>query len=51
MRTAKNVLSALVNEVEAQGCAIYDDCPSGKHLTPEAWALLKYNVEYLLDRL
>jgi len=49
--SAKNVLSALVNEVEAQGCAIYDDCPSGKHLTPEAWALLKYNVEYLLDRL
>jgi len=49
--SAKNVLSAFVNEVEAQGCESYENCPAGKHLTPEAWALLKYNVEYLLDRL
>ncbi|HLE09386.1 MAG TPA: hypothetical protein VI914_07135, partial [Thermodesulfobacteriota bacterium] len=49
--SAKNILSAFINEVEAQGCATYNDCPAGKHLTPEAWALLKYNIEYLLERL
>ncbi len=40
--TAKNMLNAFVNEVEAQ---------NGKHLTSEAYALLKYNAEYLIDRL
>ncbi|MBI5559914.1 MAG: hypothetical protein HY883_01390, partial [Deltaproteobacteria bacterium] len=49
--SAKNILSAFINEVEAQGCATYENCPEGKHLTPEAWALLKYNVEYLMERL
>ena len=39
---AKNMLNAFVNEVEAQ---------NGKHLTSEAYALLKYNAEYLIDRL
>ena len=39
------------NEVEAQGCESYDDCPKGKHLLPEAHALLKYNAQYLADNL
>lgn len=39
---ARNMLNAFVNEVEAQ---------NGKHLTSEAYALLKYNAEYLIDRL
>lgn len=50
-KTAKNILNALINEVEAQGCETYDDCPKGKHLTPEAYALLKYNILYLIERL
>lgn len=48
---AKNILNAFINEVEAQGCATYENCPSGKHLTPEAYALLKYNVQYLIEKL
>ena len=39
---AKNILNAFVNEVEAQ---------NGKHLTSEAYALLKYNAEYLIRRM
>ncbi len=39
---AKNILNAFVNEVEAQ---------NGKHLTSEAYTLLKYNAEYLIERL
>lgn len=39
---AKNILNAFLNEVEAQ---------NGKHLTSEAYALLKYNVQYLIDNL
>lgn len=49
--TARNILNALINEVEAQGCRTYENCPSGKHLTPEAYALLRYNVEYLINKL
>ncbi len=49
--TAKNILGAFLNEVEAQGCSSYKDCNKGKHLKPEAYALLKYNVEYLLSKL
>jgi len=49
--TAKEILKAFINEVEAQGCESYDDCPKGKHLTPEAYALLRYNVQYLVERL
>lgn len=48
---AKNILNAFINEVEAQGCAVYENCPSGKHLTPEAYALLKYNVQFLVEKL
>lgn len=39
---AKNILEAFLNEVEAQ---------KDKHLTSEAYGLLKYNVEYLIGRL
>jgi hypothetical protein len=39
---AKNTLQALINEVEAQ---------KGKHLTSEAYALLKFNTEYLISKL
>ncbi|HBO84351.1 MAG: hypothetical protein A2073_05785 [Deltaproteobacteria bacterium GWC2_42_11] len=39
---AKNILNAFINEVEAQ---------KDKHLTSEAYGLLKYNVEYLIGRL
>ncbi len=49
--TAKNILNAFIDEVEAQGCATYENCPSGKHLTPEAYALMKYNVQYLIEKL
>ncbi len=39
---ARNNLEAFVNEVEAQ---------KDKHLTSEAYALLKFNAQYLIDRL
>ena len=39
---ARNMLKAFVNEVEAQ---------KDKHLTSEAYALLKINAEYLIERL
>ena len=42
IKVAKNELNAFVNEVEAQ---------KGKHLTSEAYALLKYNAEYLIKEL
>ncbi len=51
MGAAKNILNAFINEVEAQGCATYDNCPPGKHVTSEAYALLKYNAQYLIDNL
>jgi hypothetical protein len=41
-KTARNILEAFLNEVEAQ---------KDKHLTSEAYALLKFNVQYLLGRL
>jgi hypothetical protein len=41
-KTAKNVLSAFQNEVQAQ---------NGKQLTPEAYALLYFNAKYLIDHL
>lgn len=40
--TARNVLGALLNEVEAQ---------SGKHLSSEAVALLKFNTQYLISKI
>ncbi len=50
-KTAANQLSAFLNEVSAQGCGSYDNCPKGKHLSPEALELLYFNGKYLLDRL
>jgi hypothetical protein len=41
-KTAKNILNALLNEVEAQ---------NNKHLTPEAVALLQFNTQYLISKL
>jgi len=41
-RAAKNVLEAFINEVEAQ---------KEKHLSSEAYALLKFNAEYLISKL
>lgn len=40
--TAKNILNAFINDVEAQ---------AGKHVTSEAYALLKYNALYLISNL
>lgn len=51
IEAAKNILNAFINEVEAQGCVTYEDCSSGKHISPEAYALLKYNVQYLISNL
>ena len=51
IEAAKNILNAFINEVEAQGCVTYEDCSSGKHITPEAYALLKYNAQYLINKL
>lgn len=42
IKTAKNILNAVLNEVEAQ---------KEKHLTSEAHALLKFNVEFLLSKI
>jgi hypothetical protein len=50
-KSAKNILGAFINEVEAQGCETYDDCKEGKHLKPEAYALLKYNAQYLINNM
>lgn len=50
-QAAKGILNAFINEVEAQGCETYDKCPEGKHLTPEAHTLLKYNAQYLISNL
>jgi hypothetical protein len=41
-KSAKNVLEAFVNELEAQ---------KGKHVSAEAYALLKPNVAYLISKL
>jgi hypothetical protein len=41
-KAAKNMLEAFLNEVEAQ---------KDKHLTSEAYALLKFNAEYLISEL
>lgn len=42
IKTAKNILNAFLNEVEAQ---------KDKHLTSEAYGLLKYNTQYIVERL
>jgi len=41
-KAAKNILGAFINEVDAQ---------KDKHLSSEAYALLKYNAEYLIEKL
>lgn len=41
-KAAKNILEAFISEVEAQ---------KGKQLTSEAYALLKFNAEYLVSKL
>ena len=41
-KAAKNILEAFINEVEAQ---------KEKHLSSEAYALLKFNAEYLISKL
>ncbi len=50
-RSATKILKAFIKQVEAQSCKTHDDCKKGKHLSPEAYALLKYNAEYLLENL
>ncbi len=50
-KTASNTLNAFLNEVSAQGCESHDNCPKGKHLTPEAWGLLYFNGKYLLEHI
>ena len=50
-KSARNILTAFIKEVEAQGCATRDGCPEGKHLSPEAYALLKFNAEHLISEL
>ena len=50
-KAAKNILNAFLKEVEAQGCKSSGKCPKGKHLTPEAYGLLKYNVQYLIGQM
>lgn len=49
--SAKNILNVFISEVEAQGCATYENCPPGKHLASEAYAILKYNAQYLINNL
>ena len=50
-KAGANILKAFINEVEAQGCQSNDKCPKGKSLSPEAYALLKYNAQSLIDTL
>ncbi len=50
-KSARRILEAFVLQVEAQGCATSEGCPEGKHLSPEAYALLKFNAEYLISEL
>jgi hypothetical protein len=49
--SAKNIINAFINEVEAQGCATHGNCTPDKYLAPEAYALLKYNAMYLINNL
>lgn len=47
---AKNMLNAFLNEVEATSCQEFS-CPGNKPLTSEAFALLFFNGQFLVDRL
>jgi len=47
---AKNVLGAFLHEVRATSCPEFE-CPGNEPLTSEAYALLFFNGQYLVDRL
>ena len=47
---AKNMLNAFLNEVRANSCEAFT-CPEIKPLTSEAYALLFFNGQYLVERL
>jgi hypothetical protein len=47
---AKNMLNAFLNEVRAGSCQQFT-CPGDKPLTSEAYALLFFNGQYLIERL
>jgi len=47
---AKNMLNALLNEVQATSCQQFS-CPGNKPLTSAAYALLYFNGQYLWERL
>jgi len=47
---AKNTLNAFLNEVKAVSCQEFN-CPGNKPLTSEAYALLYFNGQFLLERL
>jgi hypothetical protein len=48
--SAKNVLGAFLNEVQGASCPDFS-CPGNKPLTSEAYALLFFNGQFLVDRL
>jgi len=49
-KVAKNLLNAFLNEVRAGSCQQFT-CPANKPLTSEAYALLFFNGQYLVERL
>ena len=49
-KVTKNVLNAFLNEVRATSCQDFT-CPGNKPLTSEAYALLFFNGQFLLERL
>ena len=49
-KVAKNMLNAFLNEVRAGSCEQFT-CPGNKPLTSEAYALLFFNGQYLVERL
>ena len=49
-KVTKNLLNAFLNEVRADSCQQFT-CPGDKPLTSEAYALLFFNGQYLVERL
>jgi hypothetical protein len=47
-RTALNIGQALLNQVEGAACKEWS-CPGQRPITSEGYALLRYNVEYVLE--
>lgn len=47
-RTALNIGQALLNQVEGAACREWS-CPGERPITSEGYALLRYNVEYVLE--